>query len=155
MYSKTCRYLLFVTIHFSIWICGRGESLSSSGSLPKKTVQVEIITVSNIYSNVSLSNLPYIAPGIMFALDELRLKFGQRVNFTHTLLYDRRYTTCPLLTDNVDYLVADYYYNRRKKDADMTAFIGVGRGKNLINIVFFVTFCSEHLAYFFLVLWRM
>ena len=139
MYSKTCGFLLLITvitIHFSIWICGYGDA--TSPSLGKKAVQVEIITVGNIHSATSLSNLPFIAPGIMVALEELRLEFGQRVNFTHTLLYDRRYTTCPLLTDNVDYLVADYHYNGRKKDADMTAFIGVGKDYKRISIIILV-----------------
>lgn len=127
--SVNCSCLLFGTICLLTWtrVCG------VSSSFIEEPIQVEVITVSNIYSNVSLSNIPYIAPGMIVALDQLRQTFGRRVNFTHTLLYDRRYISCPLLTDNVDFLVAEYYYKRRQKSANMTVFIGVGENCSLLN----------------------
>ncbi|GAV06497.1 hypothetical protein RvY_16473 [Ramazzottius varieornatus] len=122
MLSMNYSYLLFGLICLSAGtrICG------ASSSFLQEPIQIEIITVGNIHSNASLSNLPYIAPGMIVALDQLRQTFGHRVNFTQTLLYNRQYTSCQLLTDNVDFLVAEYYYTRRKTNSNMTVFIGVG-----------------------------
>ncbi|GAV02823.1 hypothetical protein RvY_13341 [Ramazzottius varieornatus] len=122
MLSMNCSYLLFFFICFS----ARTRICGASSSFLQEPIQVEIITVGNIYSNVSLSNLPYVAPGMIVALDQLRQTFAHRANFTHTLLYDKRYTSCPLFTDNVDFLVAEYFYTRRKTNSNMTVFIGVG-----------------------------
>ncbi|GAV06470.1 hypothetical protein RvY_16454 [Ramazzottius varieornatus] len=95
-------------------------------------MSVEIISVGNINAVATLASLPYVAPGMSIALDELRRSFGNSVSFKHTLLYDDQYQTCTSLTDNVDFLVSRYFYSRTTNHYNMTVFINAG--------------CSERLA---------
>ena len=89
------------------------------------SVHIEIISVGNIHPT-SISSLPYAAPAMAVGLEDLRRTFGETVTFKHSLLYDARYRYCNELTDNVDRLVAEYYYSRPSGRYNMTVFIAPG-----------------------------
>ncbi|GAV06435.1 hypothetical protein RvY_16429 [Ramazzottius varieornatus] len=99
-------------------------AVSCLESFQSEPIHVEIISVGNIHPT-SISSLPYTAPAMTVALEELRHSFGDSVMFKHTLLYDVRCRSCNDLTDNVDRLVAEYYYSRQEQP-NVTAFIAPG-----------------------------
>ncbi|XP_055347021.1 atrial natriuretic peptide receptor 1-like [Paramacrobiotus metropolitanus] len=91
------------------------------------TLNVEIISVGNYYPT-SISSNPYAGPGLDLGIVHLRDMFAKSspvVNFKHTYVYDRKYRFCGDITDNVDRMTAEYYYNRQFLP-NITAFIAPG-----------------------------
>ncbi|GAV06514.1 hypothetical protein RvY_16487-1 [Ramazzottius varieornatus] len=125
--------LLHVTILHILWIrfcigiaAETFPSSSVQSDFPKDPISVEIISVGNIHAASTLASLPYVAPGMSIALEKVQKSFGNSVSFKHTLLYDNQYKTCAVFTDNVDYLVSNYFYSKRTVQYNMTVFIGAG-----------------------------
>lgn len=92
---------------------------------PARKLSVDIVTLGYIYPNAGAS-LAYQGPALDMAAEEINRTYETTMIVQHTLLVDRKILNCEMLGDNSDFMLAKWYYGRKKK-ANVTAFISTSK----------------------------
>lgn len=110
--------------HVMVWSLAWNFEKSEVSAAAKSVRTISIATPGDI-SPTSTASLPFIAPAMDTAIDELRVKHAGTFEWQHTYIYDKNITYWAELPYNVADMVSKWYYQRRT-DADLTAFIFTG-----------------------------
>ena len=114
---------------FLFWLVLREVSAVHS---VQQLLKVTIVTPG--YTGfVTLPSLNYIGPAIDTAMDHMIKTYRQILDFTHIYLSDTNFGTCVSFADNVQHLVAAWYYNYTSRQTENSTEI----------IVFVTSACTE------------
>ncbi len=98
--------------------------IESSKQLTSKFA-LEIISPGN-FQLVSVSSMPITAPALDLAVEDVNRKYGEIMTVRLTYLYNKTFSSCEELIAGVDYMVANYYY-QRPTQVSATVFIFPGK----------------------------